>query len=464
MTRREALSCVCCQSPRLIVNPGLYDARGYDYILFKGRVRSDLTVFDFKAFSIDDDDELNEYGLVSDSGEYMPAFLAVPCGHCELCIECKKTGFAQRAAFESKDRQVPPWFVTLTYRTKYLPSDPDEFYKHYTRFKKRLVTYAARCVHCDNVKVITFAERGTKGTHRPHLHMLVFGLWQQYDQVGVWSQIVWSLFRYCWRSPDAPQVKFADFHRIHKDDVLWDFRHREEDHQIGEVEFELCDNVSGAVMYVTKYMSKSMLERKTKFRPWHFKSISYNLGVNYVRKHRQYMIDSGCHKFLSFEGLDVEPRENFLSGYYLNKLFPSYSRLLPAKIRRSVDYMFYFCRWLFKTANDVPKFAQENKYLIDDCHVFFENMLVSGWWTTFPLHYLPYYDPHGSPFKDKLEYFYNAVDLFVDYLRNAPDVRSIHSMNYIRQKVLTHITQVPYRVDKVQRLAAIRRRKPTPQL
>lgn len=98
--------------------------------------------------------------------ELKPFEMLVPCGACFECLESASIEWAYRIMDEAKlhDKNC---VVTLTYAVE----PPELIKKDYQDFIKRLRW------HLSPVKIRTFVsgEYGTKGTKRPHFHIILFG-------------------------------------------------------------------------------------------------------------------------------------------------------------------------------------------------------------------------------------------------------------------------------------------------
>lgn len=97
--------------------------------------------------------------------------LVVPCGHCSLCLNRRKTYWALRAYLDSSEYLkigLQSFLITLTYDEEHLPDNLE---------KKPLQDFIKRFRHCfDNrFKYVACGEYGEK-FGRPHYHILGLGL------------------------------------------------------------------------------------------------------------------------------------------------------------------------------------------------------------------------------------------------------------------------------------------------
>lgn len=115
--------------------------------------------------------------------------LQIPCGHCLACRLKRASDWSTRIALESTYYEYN-WFITLTYDEKYVPHMLDletgELYDELTLaprdlqlFMKRLRVSAKRRGLVEDPETgIRFYAAGEYGkrTHRPHYHIILFGL------------------------------------------------------------------------------------------------------------------------------------------------------------------------------------------------------------------------------------------------------------------------------------------------
>ena len=96
-------------------------------------------------------DNIDRYQVVDDQGCLTPMFMAVPCRHCELCLDKKKSQWAYRVMCETQFTESFPYFVTLTYDNANLPRTeegrPTLRKKDYQNFLKRLRIHLQRNGH-----------------------------------------------------------------------------------------------------------------------------------------------------------------------------------------------------------------------------------------------------------------------------------------------------------------------------
>lgn len=352
---------IVCQSPIVILHPSYeFYVHRFNYICWidsefpskikfsfiHPRQRSAILsgekfyrVFPFlpRPNSIDSSKVQNYFfsDLDDSDGEFYPLFLLAPCGKCNCCKSKKINSIVQRCQFACEEFDSLPLFVTLTYNDKHLP-ECGVNYRDVQLFKKRLnkLVFERFGLH---LKYAVFSEYGKLG--RAHYHMLIYGLplfegKSEYYKFKVYNQ----LLQFCWRS--FPKVGYKrsqrydfdnfckqgfKFFNIHNGDKVDPFSN-------GFVNIQFIRG-SGAFRYVSKYVSKGSNVPEGK-NPNIF-HLSANLGLSFISKYRDFLLSHSYFMFLSKFGSSVFPRKVFLSSYYIKKLFPSQSSLVPIEFRRA---------------------------------------------------------------------------------------------------------------------------------
>lgn len=349
----------------------------------------------------------NSYFLNEDDGSMSPMYEFVPCGHCDYCESKKMYSYVQRCQLAVEESGVRPWFVTLTYNNEHLPAGYNVSLKDVQMFKKRFKRNIEILFDKDvarSVKFLVASEYSPKveNNYRPHYHMLIFGM----PKFGFTENATQNeyytikLIQYCWRDSERKSngryVSFKDyrvmFPKAYKQPVGYD-----------PLSFGYCnvvniDGSSNAVKYVLKYAFKSgshlddlckseersitcvqsqfekyfcySEDERDEFetlsvpfagsillpagRKKPFYLMSHNLGLNFVLAHRNEILRDPQH-LLSYCGFaDGKVVDMRLSAYYLNKLFPSESKLVPVELRNAYkDVLMYSsnivnCDWVPK--------------------------------------------------------------------------------------------------------------------
>lgn len=143
-------------------------------------------------------------------------YVEIPCGKCISCRLKRSREWADRCMLELPYHKSS-YFVTLTYDDEHVPygelHDENGFLvenltldkKDLQKFLKRLRIQYERSGHTNALKYYACGEYGGRSTHRPHFHIIVFGL--ELDDLQVvcqsrlgfnyysseWLNKVWSL-------------------------------------------------------------------------------------------------------------------------------------------------------------------------------------------------------------------------------------------------------------------------------
>lgn len=116
-----------CDHPRIILNPKAPELLlRYRHWILNGREyraqRYRRHMFDFTYYTFSPKrnnitiDNYEQQVIIDDStGETYMLYLAVPCGHCDICKVSKINSFLFRCNLESQMYNSLPWFITLTY-------------------------------------------------------------------------------------------------------------------------------------------------------------------------------------------------------------------------------------------------------------------------------------------------------------------------------------------------------------
>lgn len=182
LSRHEKFSFMPCISPRIIINP-LYikSTHVYSHLVGFSKVfYISRGVFDYQYFScrarkiqLSDLDKYSAYDPLT--GDSIPVYISVPCGHCDACRLSKRFNLRNRMILEQVGRKTPMYFVTLTYDDKHLPSDGvsvRDCQLFLKRFRERLQKQFG---FTDRLRYILFSEYG-KLHNRPHYHFILYGI------------------------------------------------------------------------------------------------------------------------------------------------------------------------------------------------------------------------------------------------------------------------------------------------
>lgn len=293
-------------------------------------------------------DYLNSFYICdSTSGECFPLFSVVKCGKCEHCSSLHVMSLNQQAKFQLLQSNGKNIFVTLTYNDSHLPKDGVNK-KHVQLFKKRFKVLISRKISIDagkNIKFLFASEYGSKNG-RPHYHGLVYGIPKEIP-----DDVIYHMLMYCWREPvrllSGRFYSFSsyciDYPQIFKRPEHYD------SFSYGFVNLVFVSNTS-ACSYITKYSFKSCDNAPADKNP-NFILRSNYLGVEFVTKYKQSLLDSHDGKLTYFDFTKDVVKSVRLCSYYIDKLFPSMSKLIPSEFRRNFIDLVYYSQ-LIASSND----------------------------------------------------------------------------------------------------------------
>lgn len=355
-----------CSQPRLIFNPNFKDLiLSCDYLYLNSQrifiepvqrycILNGDTIA--KVFHIcppqpplqDDLDDSWEnyvnscYFVNSDSGDCFPLFQLVKCGKCDACLASKLNGYLQRSRFALLESERPALFLTLTYNSYHVPYHGVNI-RHIQLFKKRLKQLITRYFSSDDaskLKFICVSEYG-KYNHRPHYHVLVYGFPIILNDVT----LRYHMIQYCWReSYKLSNGRWYSFDEYRKDyPKVFKRPPNYDPFSFGFINLSEVDSMK-QVGYVLKYQLK---DNEFKHKHWfdgvtmhpNFLTVSENLGLDYVLKYSDSILDSKDSKFTYHDWTTNTVVNCDLCGYYLKKLFPSFSSLIPCDLRKNFRQM-----------------------------------------------------------------------------------------------------------------------------
>lgn len=253
-----------------------------------------------KRITVDEVEKICSVNL--QTGETTPIYMVVPCGKCDLCLHRKRKEWAFRCACETYTNGNIPFFVTLTYNDGCLPSNgcnKDDVQRFLKRLRSKLVYIGADRA----LRYVCVSEYGKNGTHRPHYHLLLWNLPQDYRL----SQVV-KLIRETWK--------------------------------YGFVTVKPC--TQGGVTYVLKYMSKHVSVPKGKnecfFTASRGRLGEGGIGFAYCEQMREYILKNPDLVTLSV--LDLSTGKKVTCGlpqYFKRRIFKTKSQLVSKEIRDTFE-------------------------------------------------------------------------------------------------------------------------------
>lgn len=327
-----------CEHPNIIVNKNLYRnfmfgrklvfCDGKDLYPLNGHVPSPSSVGATY-------ENYKNWSLLTEDGEMIPVYVAVPCGHCLLCSEKRGREWSTRALCETAVADYPPVFVTLTYADGYIPFDgvcKRDLQLFLKRFRENWFRkYGNRL----NLRYFAVSEYGTYGG-RPHYHLLlwnvpnqgledILGIQRIYDVVArSWSE---ECSKKWYDSLPKNRYKFLQYAENEKFYTLF-----------GKIDVSPDKGKSSG--YCMKYMRKPKDVPKNWSQPTFYLSSRRNggIGVPYLNKQMDAFRRSPQMMTLPVpidRGTSV--KEYGLPRVFKEKIFPSLSCILPAYIRQSIE-------------------------------------------------------------------------------------------------------------------------------
>lgn len=370
------MNSIMCLEPVLIVNPSLNQSCArFDTVFIDGEKRSidsnqryqiltgssvskvlkvpfakNLSYDYLRKFDTDTQVELRQrlnmfldrsYLYSSETSEVMPLYMYVPCGHCDCCNAIKLNSYLQRAQFAMMESRCVARFVTLSINPVHIDFFELDPKRCIQLFKKRLkrqfdLLCEKRGFKCSSIEVkfVVSAERGKEG--RLHYHLLIFGLcFLPYVDPVEDSLLVRRLVRFCWREPVRIEhsIKFETFEDYcYKYPMDFNIPADYDPYSYGYINISNVTNGSSAARYVMKYALKCDNDDSDKLV---FKSMSLLLGVKFAESLRDSISNSRDGSFMYHDFFTNSVKRGHLSKYYINKLFPSESDLIPVEFRRS---------------------------------------------------------------------------------------------------------------------------------
>lgn len=376
------MSRILCDDPIIIYHPNVvhyltsafYIMRGDDVVLLSpidvDNIYEDSHTFLLNNFPLPCQvDDIDKYCAIDNNGEMFPIYIEVQCGCCPCCIARKMNSYQQRLEFEllTEVPHTTNLFVTLTYKNEFLPPWSNLERSEITSYIKRLKTFISK--HCgsefaSSMKFLYSGEYGKRNTHRPHFHICVLHfpeeiLLQEYDIFQVRL-----LFEYLWsdkaNSKVADSLPFSEYYlnsygtlnssaEVYYDKYVKGSVYVEpiEDGNLGKyvgkyvskmsniqkaVSLPAPINVESETIYNAKLSSiKDYIRKPT------FVRMSTNMGMSYFNSHIAPQLSSKMENNYSYLDLDGKVKKDCaVCSYYINKLFPTVSRVVSPEIRKTI--------------------------------------------------------------------------------------------------------------------------------
>lgn len=438
-----------CSNPKYIVSPTLRsDVMHCDYLLHHDRVYRvnaeqryaylsgeslnkvfNLPYIDLSLLPIRDRQHvINTWSFCdSNTGEVYPIYQEVACGHCELCIQRKIYSYVQRASFHAEETKLMSWFITLTYNDKHLPSfgvDKRSLQLFKKRFKRNYELYHEQLGHtgCTS-KLLKFiiSSEYTPTTHRPHYHVLVFGMQPFFADTITNRYEVTHFVQYIWRDVERFGSKYKNY-ATYKSEYPQIFD-RSKDYD--PFSYGYCNVVpartADAVKYILKYSFKQYdkSQNAPSDKMPNFRLCSTNLGLQFVQQFKPELLKSLDGSFTYASVFDGSVHTAKLCNYYIKKLFPSWSTLIPCSLRRAYLNAAYAAQTLCDTPfvpKDIKHAAVAAKLYINQEFPFLELLELK-----YPSDAKPLQD--FAFISDNIELLSRSIDELQNYNLDLSDIK-----------------------------------------
>lgn len=312
-----------CSSPLVIFNkacvPFLTDSR---YFIANGKLLSlsrieiieinqNTTPNIFKHFAEHikrDHSLITRFTCPLPDGREIPLFTLVPCRHCPSCVDKRTREMQVRAVCENITSKTPPISVLLTYDNKHLPKD-GVCKKHVDDFFKRLRIRLQRDGYNLPLRMLAVGEYGDE-KHRPHYHLLL------------------------WNFPQFASYKYSNY-KLVKEYIgkSWSF---------GWVNAKYSHDTDGktsaATSYFVKYVYKGSNipdgKNPTFVKCSRGRGEIQGLGSEWLKLNKDfYLKNTNTREIILYDKWSGTKFHSVLPRYFVDKLFPSISRIIPQDIR-----------------------------------------------------------------------------------------------------------------------------------
>lgn len=254
-------------------------------------------------------ENITRYLCPLDDGRSIPIFALVPCRRCPSCVDKRVKDMQIRATCENLTSTTPPLAVLLTYDNSALPingvnkQDVDNFFK-------RLRITLQRKGYNQPIRMLCSAEYGDK-RQRPHYHLLLWNFpvfhsnrYVNYLQVNDFISNVWGNG---WTS-----TKFT--------------------HE------SVNGSTSAATSYYIRYTYKGSNVPKgmnpTFIKCSRGRGKIQGLGSAWLELNKEfYLKNTTTKEIVLFDKWSGTTLRGTLPKYFIDKLYPSISRLIPQDIR-----------------------------------------------------------------------------------------------------------------------------------
>lgn len=397
------IKCIRCENPQIIYNPYLkLIYKSYNAYVIKDRkpclipLTLDETYlyqyFSKRAlhiFTLQDVEQ--SYLLNTSTGEICPIYMCVPCGKCVLCRDKKICDWKARAFCECSTSGNIPYHFTLTLNNEHLTdglvkSDLQKFFK-------RLRSYLEYHGYDNKIKYAACGEYGEQ-KHRPHYHVILWNL------PHLTSTQLLHIIEKCW-DKGFVYIRSADAKRIG---------------------------------YVLKYINKEGHCPEGKEPPFFTSSKRTAIGYEYLMDNIQYFIENPSLNFEVYDPFTGSLKRFGLPQYFIRKIYPTLSTLIPKEIRDS----------FIRMATIHNKLKRYSEYYIPHPAV----LHCIDKFSFLPCSYYDKLTSHDDVMKDYDEMLVCAKQCY-DYV--LPDVRNILGRKDVRRKLIDdYFSEHPYTIEMLE--------------
>lgn len=403
---------VKCLNPVVIINPEAIKRIGdFDYLYLKGVysypaefVVASKAKFSPKRFSVKPSDVDKCFLLSVKTGEVLPFYLVVPCGHCIICRKRKAQALSARAIAETNTCGKAPLFITLTYNNDMLPINdvdgtPTLQKRHFQLFMKRLRSLLDEQNIEHSLRYLACGEYGSK-TKRPHYHLLLWNFPSEKIgnpiEVEHFIQKAWSVFmlkeddkgkmsripvrKSCVACPyrSLDQVDKCKLHSLFcKGEYVKNPNGSQLYRRYPYGMVKVLQGNAGAPAYITKYMVKGSFQPSVESEPtFNFASNGHGgIGSQYIREHADEIRKTPeitalpiLDKVTGSNRIFYLPINQWVKGY----IYPSASRYLKSKEYQIVREFVNTYELFEQTAQQLYTLYPMDKF-VDREHIFYRD-------------------------------------------------------------------------------------------
>lgn len=409
----KTLRTIRCSSPVILYNPyleplilqhGGYCIKNRRYYIDKSWfVHIPYNLLSAKYNNIHNiEDVESSYIFDIETGETFPLYMMVPCGKCILCRDKKQLDWQARAMCETSTSRSIPYFITLTFNNDYLPEDKSIHKEDVQKFLKRLRWNLSYYGDTEYINYVAVGEYGSQ-KQRPHYHLILWNL-----PSSNW-EIVKNMIEDAW--------------------------------QYGFVMVKPCD--SGCIKYVMKYVRKDGNAPFGCTPPFFLSSRKYAIGKKWLQENKTWLLNNHATFFRVTDPFNNKTQAFGLPQYFVRKLYPTLSQLIPKEIRDAYRTMciarntlFHHADWYvedFRYLYLQKKFSFLPQFNRDDITFFLQKGKV----------HLPDVVKHLE------EDYYRNMALLLDY--NLPDnILDILTNNLTRKDIINKLIENhPYTLENL---------------